>query len=239
MEKNNERVLISVVIPTYGRADFILRCLESVQDQTYHNLEIIIIDDNGKGTLNQLSTYSKLQPFIESNNQLKYIVHETNLNGSAARNTGINNSKGNYICFLDDDDEFEKDKIEKQYKKLKKSNGFFGACYCGNKRVKANKLISTYIPLEEGDILFPLLLNSIDACTGSTLMINRKTLDKVKGFDVNFKRHQDYEFTARLAYFTNIAVISEPLVRINMHSGSYGQKNTMISYRQEFNTIKK
>jgi len=192
----NNMELVTVIIPTFGRAEYIIRCLQSVQNQTYKNLEIIIVDDNGKDTPNQLSTYKKLQPELVSDNRIKYIVHEINQNGSAARNTGINNSNGKYICFLDDDDEFEKDKIEKQYNKLKQSPNFYGACYCGHKRIKNNKVLSTYTPLEEGDILYPFLLHTIDVCSGSTLMIDKQILEDLKGFDVSFKRHQDYEFMA-------------------------------------------
>lgn len=229
--------LITIIIPTYGRSEFLLRSLKSVLNQTYSNIEIIIVDDNGKDTENQLNTYQKLKQFLYKDNKIKYVIHEKNLNGAAARNTGIKESKGEYICFLDDDDEFEKEKIEKQYNKLEKNKEKYGACYCGHSRIKNGKKISTYLPQEEGNILLPLLLQQIDACTGSTLMIRRETLDKVVGFDVNFKRHQDYEFIARVAYFTNIAVVSESLVRIHMHKGSYSQKKyeDIIATRKQYN----
>ena len=95
--------LVSVIIPTYSRPDFISRAIESVLNQTYKPIEIIVVDDNGRGTNNQILTEQVLTNFIRSN-QIKYIVHEKNKNGSAARNTGAASSHGEYITFLDDDD---------------------------------------------------------------------------------------------------------------------------------------
>lgn len=215
--------LVSIIIPTFGRSDFLLRAVRSALNQTYENIEIIVVDDNGEGTENQEITENKLKPYLLNEIRLKYIPHQLNLNGAAARNTGIKISNGEYICFLDDDDEFEKDKIQKQYDKLIKSK--YNACYCGHSRINNNNVVSIYKPKSEGNILFPLLMHKIDACTGSTLMLKRSLLEKVKGFDVTFKRHQDYEFIARVAYNTHIAVVSEPLVKIHMHNGSYSQKN--------------
>lgn len=105
--------LVSVIIPTYKRSDYLLQTIESVLNQTYSSIEIIVVDDNGFGTVFQKETYNKLKSLIVSN-KIIYIPHDTNKNGSAARNTGFKASKGEYINFLDDDDELMPDKIEKQ-----------------------------------------------------------------------------------------------------------------------------
>lgn len=97
------RSLVSVIIPTYKRATTLLDAIRSVLNQTYKNIEIVIVDDNGKGTYEQLETERLLKQYIE-NQQIIYIVHEYNKNGSAARNTGLMASHGAYINFLDDDD---------------------------------------------------------------------------------------------------------------------------------------
>ena len=227
--------LISVIIPTYGRSGFLINAVHSILNQTYENFEIIIVDDNGIGTDDQVNTFKKIESVLEIDRRIKYIPHDINLNGSAARNTGIKNSNGKYICFLDDDDEFEKEKLDLQYKRIQKSG--YKACYCGHTRIKNKEIISEYTPSREGNILFELLLHKIDACTGSTLMIDRSLLEQVKGFDVSFRRHQDYEFIARIAYHTNIAVVEKPLVKIQMHEGSYAERDysNIISTRIHFN----
>ena len=97
--------LVSVIIPTYGGGEYLKRCIESVLAQTYPNIEVVVVDDNGLGTPNQLLTQKVMQEF-KDDTRVKYVCHEINKNGSAARNTGFRNSKGEYICLLDDDDEW-------------------------------------------------------------------------------------------------------------------------------------
>lgn len=113
MESKISTPLVSVIIPTYARSQYICRAIDSVLNQTYKNIEVIVVDDNGENTENQLATFQTLKSYIDKE-QITYITHKTNRNGSAARNTGIFNAKGEYICLLDDDDEFFPEKVEKQ-----------------------------------------------------------------------------------------------------------------------------
>ena len=99
-----DKPLVSVVIPTYGGAEFLKRCVDSVLSQTYPNIEIIVVDDNGLDTPNQLLT-AKVMAEYNNNASVKYVCHKVNINGSAARNTGFKNSKGEYIALLDDNRE--------------------------------------------------------------------------------------------------------------------------------------
>ena len=95
--------LVSVIIPTYKRSKSLNRAIDSVLSQTYPNIEIIVVDDNGKGSKYQLETEKSLEKYIKTD-KIKYIIHDVNRNGSAARNTGFKHSRGEYINFLDDDD---------------------------------------------------------------------------------------------------------------------------------------
>lgn len=97
--------LVSVIIPTYGGAEFLSRCVDSVLSQTYKNIEIIVVDDNGLDTPKQKETAIAMKKYSSLSN-VKYVCHEVNKNGSAARNTGVKNSNGEYIALLDDDDVF-------------------------------------------------------------------------------------------------------------------------------------
>lgn len=101
---------ISIVISTYKGLNTIQKCVESAMSQDYSNFEVIVVDDNGLGTSNQKKTEAILNKYLDNEN-FKYIVHEENINGSAARNTGIRSSKGEYIAFLDDDDYLHPDSI--------------------------------------------------------------------------------------------------------------------------------
>lgn len=105
--------LVSVIITTYKRADMINRALNSILNQTYKNIEIIVVDDNGLGNSFQQLTEKKLKSLIEAK-EITYIPLQKNVGGSQARNFGVKSSNGDYIAFLDDDDEFLENSIEER-----------------------------------------------------------------------------------------------------------------------------
>ena len=112
-------VLVSVVIPTYKRSDTLSRAIESALNQTYQKIEVIIVDDNEKGSLESKKVQEVLQKY---NNRVMYINPEKHINGAVARNYGIKKANGDYIAFLDDDDEWKEDKIKKQLDYLKEKD---------------------------------------------------------------------------------------------------------------------
>lgn len=122
--------LVSVVIPTYKRSDMLINAIESAKNQTYKNIEIIIVDDNDKDSEYRKETKSKLEKYIESN-EIRYIENEKNIGGSLTRNKGVKEARGKYIAFLDDDDVFMPTKIEKQVKLIEDNiNKGVGLVYC-------------------------------------------------------------------------------------------------------------
>ena len=118
--------LVSVIITTFCGSKVIERAILSVINQTYSNIEIIVVDDNGYGTKEQIETQDILNKF----KKVVYIVHRTNINGAAARNTGIRSSNGKYICFLDDDDQYTIDRVESQKRILCNTKADVGVSYC-------------------------------------------------------------------------------------------------------------
>ena len=110
--------LVSVVIPTYKRSDYLIRAIESVRKQTYQNLEIVIVDDNPRDSLFRKETERKIEKYKEDK-RIKYIKNIENLGGALARNCGISESSGEYITFLDDDDMYLPNKIETQLEFMK------------------------------------------------------------------------------------------------------------------------
>ena len=201
-----EKGKVSVIIPTYGGSDSLFRSVDSVLSQTYPDFEVIVVDDNNPDTEARKKTEQQMKKYV-GNAQVKYIKHERNKNGSAARNTGYRNSDGEYICLLDDDDFFLPAKIEKQVHYLK-AHPEFGACYCW-RRQRGEDICVTYT----GDLSCYLLEQSFTPTTCS-LMIRRECYEALAGFDETYRRHQDYEFLLRFFKQYQMGVVKEVLVEI-------------------------
>src|SRR5712692_9764325 len=112
----------SVITPTYNRADFLRVAIASVLNQTFQDLEIIVVDDASSDR-----TAEVVRRFTDE--LIKYIRHDINKGGSAARNTGIKNSTGAYVAFLDDDDEWLPEKLGMQVDLLENSPAEVGGVY--------------------------------------------------------------------------------------------------------------
>ena len=187
--------LVSVIIPTYGRPVNLIRAIRSCLKQTYKEIEIIVVDDNGKDTHHQIETESVLRDngLID---KITYIVHPCNKNGSAARNTGFKISKGSFINYLDDDDELSETKIADQVLFLTE-HPEYDACFCDtlHKMVKREFIIRNEISPEKS-IMKEMLTGKLFFNT-STVLFRRDIIISLNGFDESFKRHQDYELYMR------------------------------------------
>ena len=209
--------LVSVIIPTYKRASYLKRCLESVLDQTYKNIEIIVVDDNEPESEYRIKTEEILNSFI-SNPKINYIKHSNNRNGSAARNTGIKFAKGSYIAFLDDDDYFFSTKIQEQVDLIKLSAGNVKACYCKCEKYINGKKIYETTYTKSGNLQLDMLLLDVEINGGSTLLVEKKSILEIKGFDERFVRHQDVEFLINFFRKNEIICLPKVLVRLNVDS---------------------
>lgn len=124
----------SVIITTYRRASFLHRAVESALQQTVE-CEVIIVDDNGKGTQYQLEAEKLLDQYLD---RIRYFALDNNSGACVARNTGATIANGEYLFFLDDDDEFLPHKVEVQTKFLDENTKFDG-CLSAFKRIEKNK----------------------------------------------------------------------------------------------------
>ncbi|MBY0145119.1 glycosyltransferase family 2 protein [Neobacillus niacini] len=112
--------LVSVVIPTYARNDMLKRAIDSVLNQTYSNIEILVIDDNSNGSDHRRETEIMMSQY-ELNNKVRYIKNPENMGGARARNVGIKHAGGKFVAFLDDDDEYFPENIQEKLSVFKKS----------------------------------------------------------------------------------------------------------------------
>lgn len=202
--------MVTIIIPTYSRPDYIERAVLSVLSQTHSDIELIVVDDNGIGTEYQLLTESLLKKYIESN-QIVYLKHDINRNGSAARNTGIRASHGEFITFLDDDDVLHPDKIRKEVEAICNNDGY-EVSYCGFRILLGEKELKSVKPTEEGNLQYDLLTCRWGIGTGSNPMFSRKVFDRIGLFDESFTRHQDIEFMVRVFRVFKIKAIPDVLI---------------------------
>lgn len=110
----NQKPLVSVVVPTYKRADRLCRALNSILGQTYSNLEVLVVNDNVPGSEYDSATESALADIQKNDSRLRVVHTPGQTGGGAARNFACRQAKGEYLAFLDDDDEFLPDKVESQ-----------------------------------------------------------------------------------------------------------------------------
>ncbi|NMP14980.1 glycosyltransferase family 2 protein [Thalassotalea sp. Y01] len=207
---------VSVIVPTYGRAESLKRALESVASQCYANKEIIVIDDNGLNTDNQLYVAQIVQnvKFNYPELNLRYIPHQYNRNGSAARNTGFLASRGEYLCFLDDDDVYLPGRLTKSVEKLESTSTEIGAVYCGyinGNESGRNKKRYIAGNLSEEILLLDYQKHYIHT---NTVTYKRAAVAHLNGFDESYIRHQDLEFNLRFFQSFKTDVVTEPLVHI-------------------------
>jgi len=208
---------VSIVIPTYNRAWLLRKAISSVLNQTYQDFEIIVVDD--ASTDNTIDVISAL-----NSKRIKYIRHEYNKGEAEARNTGILNTNGQYIAFLDDDDEWLPKKLELQVKKIENSPQKTGLIYTSIIRYyyKENKLIKKHqsITLHKGETYHILMKQNIIG-TPSCVLIRRKCIEKIGLFDNTISYGLDYDYWIRISKHFDIEYLTEPLVKYRIHENRH------------------
>lgn len=228
--------LVSVIIPTYNRPTYLRRCLESVLNQTYKNIEIFVVDDNNPETEARIETEKIMNEYVNGKN-VTYLKHNFNKNGSAARNTGWKHSSGKYITFLDDDDEIDESKIQKQVECLEKLDESWGACYTAYKLIKEYGRNQISTENRSGDCYVDALMRTMFMGSGSNLFLRKKVVDEIGGYDESFQRNQDIEFLVRVLENYKLAYVDEVLLTIyqegNRVSRSFEQIDKYAKYYLE------
>ncbi|WKA50174.1 glycosyltransferase family 2 protein [Planococcus liqunii] len=211
MEVPINNVLVSIVIPTYGRPEKLKRSIESALSQTYPHIEVVVVDDNNPSTEARLETEQLMSQYTLNENVV-YVKHNKNKNGAAARNTGVKNSRGTIISYLDDDDYYLPEKIEKDVYYLMENPTIQGVC-CG--RITRGKEVP---PPQEGDLSKAILLMEFSPTT-STLMFYKDAIQAINGFTESYRRHQDYEFLLRFLKVFKLGRNQECLVVTGVNEG--------------------
>lgn len=210
----------SIIVPSYRGAQSSFESIKSALLQNYKNFEVIVVNDNPKYKDFTIElqllfrNYFKNQWANKYSHKLIIINHLKNRGGSAARNTGLFYSSGNYISFLDDDDYYKPDRLLKTDKEIKKLKWNEGAIYCGySGKWNGQEDFSRF---KNGNLLNDILtLNySNNYMHTNTVTFKRNSLEHLNGFNESYVRHQDIELLTRFFQYYLIKSNKEFLVKL-------------------------
>lgn len=206
-----DKPLISCVIPTHNRAAKLVHAVESILAQTYTNIEILVVDDQSVD-----QTRETVEMMTQKDERIKYLYNPVK-GANNARNFGIQNARGEYIAFLDDDDLWLKNKLKKQLEIMQLLDEKYGVVYCTYaRRDKSGKLLrqhpGRFSSPQNGDILNHMLKrNSIGT---PTLFIKAEVFKKCGMFNPKYKSFQDWELLTRIAREYYFYHLNEILVNV-------------------------
>jgi len=218
MQDKNYKIRVSVIIPTYNRARFIERAIQSVLNQTYQGFELIVVDDGSTD-----DTEERVRNILRSGIRFKYVRHDTNRGAAAARNTGIKIAVGEYLAFLDSDDEWLPEKLGKQLRVFKESqDDKLGAVYSGFSYIKeeGNQKIADHLPKKRGYIFEDMLEKSCVRGGPGIFLIKKEVFDQCGFFDEREELPnvlEDYDMWLRISKDYKFDFVGDPLVRCYRH----------------------
>ncbi|MBU2552539.1 MAG: glycosyltransferase [Proteobacteria bacterium] len=229
--------LVTVIIPTYNRAHLVDRAIQSVLGQTFRDFELIIVDDASTDR-----TSEAIQPFLRDA-RLRYLRLKSNQGGSAARNTGLAEANGQYIAFLDSDDEWLPEKLDIQVQAFRRAAPAVGLVYTGFR--KTNRPDRSDALRSRGDVSRSILVQNFVGTT-STPLIKADLLAKTGGFDRSLPSCQDWDLWIRLAGLVEFEYVDQVLVLSHYQGDSIsanraatieGHLGIEAKYRQEIASL--
>jgi glycosyltransferase involved in cell wall biosynthesis len=211
---NARSPLVSVILPVYNRGHLLQRVVTSVLSQSHDNLELIIVDDASSD-----DTEERVAALADP--RLRYIRHSHNQGASVARNTGIEVARGEYIAFMDDDDEWVGHKLAAQLAVFVHSElPELGIVTCGHYMMSSGERGTLWIPTQRGWVFETLLLQKRIGCRPPSLLIRSSVLrDHRIRFDPNLPARQDWDFVAQVSRKCQLDFVPEPLVLVHQHPG--------------------
>lgn len=238
---------VSVIIPTYNREKTLLRAVQSVLDQTYTNLEVLVIDDGSTDGTAELVNGIR-------DDRVQYIVLEKNGGPANARNIGVEMASGEWIAFQDSDDCWHKNKLEKQMR-YAAEHPEYSLIYCMYNAIMQDGHCLT-VPAEpwpeqmEGNMFAGLLERNVIGTP--TILVKREAFIRCGGFSTEYNALEDWEFAVRFAKEHLLGFVSEVLMDAYMLKGGVssnlgahfdGRCRMLVAYKKEmmelgvFNTV--
>jgi glycosyltransferase involved in cell wall biosynthesis len=226
MKYDDFTTLVSIIIPVYNRRYLLGRTLKSVVNQTYRNIEVLVVDDSSSEDIKSV-TDSFNDP------RIRYFKHNRNKGVVAARNTGLKEAKGQFISFLDSDDEYLPEKTEKQVKVFfqQKTGDNIEIVYCRMLVEKQNVYRLYYPKVCRWNILL------------QQIMVKKQVIEKTGPIDENFIYADDIEYIYRLHKNCRLVCLNQALVILHSTPGSMTKhleslnKYTELFVRKHWDTL--
>ena len=211
-------IFFSIVIPAYNASESIITTLDCVKAQSYQNFEVNIVDDKSADAA-QLAEVVNSERYRDL--KINLVLSEVKLNGAGARNRGIDLATGDYVCFLDADDEWHQDKLLETVKKIEQltAQGKDRFVLFSQVNIMQDGSFLKVMPLnlpEKNESIAEYLFGCYGFIQTSTIVLKREHAAEIK-FDERFIRHQDYDFCIRAdkSGFEFI-MIAQPLANYHM-----------------------
>ena len=219
--------LISIVLPTYNRAKLLPRAVYSVFEQTWENWELLIVDDASDDDTGEVC-----KQFRQEDERVRYIKLPENLGPAGARNRGIAQAKGDFIAFLDSDDEWLPTKLDQQMRAMKPEDAL---CYCNYEYYDEEEYLLGVCPprdiapiLKSGKMLSQLLIMNMIGTP--TILVRKACIEEVGAFNEDLTCLEDYEFVLRIAEKYPIAYVDDDLMMA--HASKDGVSGNVEGYFQ-------
>ncbi len=210
MRRTLAKPLVSVIIPNYNYARYLPQALDGVLAQTYPHIEIIVVDDGSNdGTIAVLHSYGE---------RIRWFQHQRQ-GVSTARNSGVHESRGELVAFLDADDVWLPMKVERQVQRFLEDPEL-GLVHCGWEAIdQVGSRFDAHVDGLEGWVAKDLLLLRRPAVVvvGSSAMVPRETFKQVNGFDTRLSTSSDWDFSYRVALQKRVGFVAQVLIQYRMH----------------------
>ncbi|MFC5368242.1 glycosyltransferase family 2 protein [Salinirubrum litoreum] len=208
--------LVSALIPTYDRAEFVAGAVESALAQTHPDVEVVVCDDGSTDETSEV-----LAQFA-ADDRVRVVHHETNRGVAAANNTAAAAATGDFYCILGDDDRWHPEKVERQLARFADAPDDCGLVYTGGVLASDERVTREYTPNQRGDV-YPDILRRFDLHPHSSHMLRREAFESIGGFDESMPRGVDWEFTIRLAREWTVEYVDDCLTRRTFHEGNLSE----------------
>lgn len=218
--------LVTVIITTYNRADFIKKTLDSIGNQTYKNIEIIVVDD---GSSEEIAL--KIKDICLEFSKCKY-YWKSNTGQADSRNFGIKKAKGEFIGFCDDDDYWVLDKLQKQITLLENYNSFdivTGDIGFVDKEGTVLDSIKSHRGYNHGRVFEHLLTHN--RTSSVTPLLRKNVFEKTGLFNPKFTIAEDWDFWRRASYYHAFYAQNEIMAYVRIHGGNMTYKQETIYER--------